>query len=274
MGLAPTFSYCSLFRQTHQISETHFSLKTFQQVILLQRCFALADPEGVPVACTPLRPIFGLGVVQSHYSVLRVHKIRCKKHVHVHVLWPTHGTGTAQLYCTALSSQGTARGKPSAAMSPQKMAAWKCTRRGWSSSSTRIVWWHTCARFSTQSCQAVCGLCLLPATLSQCSDKRTDDIIQCYGPDMPGSASAKQEIRIWERFWADSPKPELLATLSSTLEKINSGKFPCILAVLDVPLLLPVTSAEVQRAHSAFKLIKTKLRSTMAESCLNALILL
>ena len=133
---------------------------------------------------------------------------------------------------------------------------------------------HMSPQFSTQSCQAVCSLCLLPANLSQCSGERIDDIIQCYGLDMPWSASAKQEIRIWKGFWADSPMPELPATLSSTLKKINSRQFPCISAVLNVLLLLPVTSAEVECAHSTFKLIKTKLRSTMAKSCLNALILL
>ena len=89
-----------------------------------------------------------------------------------------------------------------------------------------------------------------------------------------GSASAKQEIRIWEHFWADSPMPELPATLSSMLDKINCRQFLWISAILNVLLLLPVSSAEVERAHSVFKLIKTRLRSTMGESCLNVLILL
>ena len=44
--------------------------------------------------------------------------------------------------------------------------------------------------------------------------------------------------------------------------------------MLHVLLPLPVTSAEVERAHSAFKLIKTNLRSTMDEELLNALLLL
>ena len=132
---------------------------------------------------------------------------------------------------------------------------------------------HVFARFSTQSCQAVCGLCVLSANLSQRSDERIDDIIQCYGPDMHGSASAKQESRIWKRFWADSLMPELPATFSSMLEKINSRQFPCISAVLNILFLLPVTSAEVEGVHAAFKLIKAKLRRTMVKSCLNVLIL-
>ena len=49
---------------------------------------------------------------------------------------------------------------------------------------------------------------------------------------------------------------------------------PMHCTLLNVLHLLPVTSAEVERAHSAFKLIKTKTRSTTGEDRLNALVLL
>ena len=56
---------------------------------------------------------------------------------------------------------------------------------------------------------------------------------------------------------------------------MNSRQFSNVHATLSVLLLLlPVTSAEVERAHSALKLVKTKWRSAMGEDRFNALILL
>ena len=130
------------------------------------------------------------------------------------------------------------------------------------------------ARFTSLSREAVRGLCLLPANLAQCTDERVDDTIRYYGPDMPSPASAKQEIRILKRYWAGHGDSDMPATLHSTVEAMNSRQFPCISAVLNVLQLFPVTSAEVERAHSAFKLIKTRMRSTTGEDRLNAFVLL
>ena len=129
-------------------------------------------------------------------------------------------------------------------------------------------------RFSSGSCQAVRGLCLLPQNLSQCSNDRVDDIIEYYGPDMPSPASAKQEIRLWKRYWADHRKKDMPATLSTTIKGINHKQFPSIYAVRHILLLLPVTSAEVEGAHSGLMLIKTNLHNTVGEDRLNALLLL
>ena len=56
----------------------------------------------------------------------------------------------------------------------------------------------------------------------------------------------------------------------SMIRVVVTEQFSCISAVLNVLQLLPVTSAEVERTHSAFKLIK-KTGSAMAEYRLNAL---
>ena len=128
-------------------------------------------------------------------------------------------------------------------------------------------------RFNSLSCQAVHGLCLLPANLKEaCTEERTANIIEYFRPDMPSAASAMQEIRLWKRFWADHSNTELPTTISDTIQAMNAWQFPSIHAVLHVLLLLPVTSAEVERAHSAFRLIKTSLHSRMGEERLNALI--
>ena len=91
---------------------------------------------------------------------------------------------------------------------------------------------------------------------------------------MPAVDSAKQDRRLWKRFWADQPVSKLPDTVSDTLKAMNARQFPCVHAVLQLLLMLPVTSAAVERAHSALKLVKTKLRSTMGEDRLNALLLL
>ncbi|XP_071821470.1 52 kDa repressor of the inhibitor of the protein kinase-like [Apostichopus japonicus] len=129
-------------------------------------------------------------------------------------------------------------------------------------------------RFTSLSHKAVRALCLLPANLDLCSDDKVDAIVQYYGPDMPSPASVSQEVRLWKRFWREVDDAERPKTVSDTLRQMNSKQFPNVCAVLQSLLLLPVTSAEVERVHSAFKIVKKKLRSTMLEDRLNALILL
>ncbi|XP_071834953.1 52 kDa repressor of the inhibitor of the protein kinase-like [Apostichopus japonicus] len=112
------------------------------------------------------------------------------------------------------------------------------------------------------------------ANLDLCSDDKVDAIVQYYGPDMPSPASVSQEVRLWKRFWREVDDAERPKTVSDTLRQMNSKQFPNVCAVLQILLLLPVTSSKVERVHSAFKIVKTKLRSTMLEDRLNALILL
>ena len=54
----------------------------------------------------------------------------------------------------------------------------------------------------------------------------------------------------------------------------NERLFPNISRVLHIVLVISVTSANVERANSALKYVKTDLRSTMSQARLNALVLL
>ena len=75
---------------------------------------------------------------------------------------------------------------------------------------------------------------------------------------MPAPMSFKQDVRLWKRFCTGpSDQNALPTTLQATLENMNARQFPNICVVLRVLLLLPVTSAQVERAHSALKYIKT-----------------
>lgn len=107
-----------------------------------------------------------------------------------------------------------------------------------------------------------------------------DDVIMCirrkYQYDVPQPDSLPQELELWKRSWTrlqqnggTCPK-----TLSETLKSDRTKSFPNISYVLSSLLLIPVSAASVERSHSALKLVKTKLRSTMLNDRLNALILL
>ena len=69
--------------------------------------------------------------------------------------------------------------------------------------------------------------------------------------------------------------PENLpVTLKETMEATNSLLYPNIARILHLLVIIPATSANVERANSALKVIKTDLRSTMSQARLNALVLL
>ena len=92
---------------------------------------------------------------------------------------------------------------------------------------------------------------------------------------MPAPMSFKQEVRLWKKYWTGPSDQNALPTsLLATLENMNARKCPNIRAVLRVLLLLHVTSAQADRAHSALKCIKTDHRNAMGEQRRNALFLL
>ena len=60
--------------------------------------------------------------------------------------------------------------------------------------------------------------------------------------------------------------------MSDALAECNETAYPNITIILQVLLVIPVTTATVERANSSLKFIKTALRSTMTNARLNALI--
>ena len=72
-----------------------------------------------------------------------------------------------------------------------------------------------------------------------------------------------------------APKKKEPKSLKGLLtEHINPYAFPNIARIFHFLLVIPVTSANVERANSSLNFIKTDLRSTMSQSRLNALLLL
>ena len=91
---------------------------------------------------------------------------------------------------------------------------------------------------------------------------------------IPSSNSFDAEVRRWRKKSADVNPVHIPTNVSETLEVINSKSYPNICRILRILLVIPVTTANVERANLTLNYIKTGLRSTMSETKLNALVLL
>ena len=129
-------------------------------------------------------------------------------------------------------------------------------------------------RFGNVAKSATRAMFLVPAYLDQLSDAITQDMIEYYAEDMPSRSCFKQELRIWRRFWGGVTDQDRPDTLADTLRQIKKINYPNIYTILSLMLLIPVTSAGVERANSALKFVKTVHRHTMSQDRFNALVLL
>ena len=76
----------------------------------------------------------------------------------------------------------------------------------------------------------------------------------------------------WRAFEAEGVP--LLDTLETALEAANPVSFPNVCRILTILLVAPMTTASIERSNSALGYVKSKLRSTMGQDRLNALLLL
>jgi hypothetical protein len=127
-------------------------------------------------------------------------------------------------------------------------------------------------RFQNLSQCAVRGFHLLPGSLASLNDQAISDIQDFFSDDMPDRANFDQELKLWKRKWLNIEDPP--STLSTVIQATNAKMFPNIHRILTLLLLIPVSSATVERGNSAIKRIKTTQRSTMGQERLNSLTLL
>ena len=94
-----------------------------------------------------------------------------------------------------------------------------------------------------------------------------------YKDDLPSPDHLQTEIDRWQRKWKlvkeeggilPSIVPEILA-------ECNSIAYLKIYVILQIILVIPVTTASVEGANSSSKFVKTALRSSMTNTRLNAL---
>ena len=90
---------------------------------------------------------------------------------------------------------------------------------------------------------------------------------------MPSPDTIPQELSLWITMW-NNTKSNIPDILSGTLanNQVCHMMFPNILKIIHLLLLTSVTSADVERANSAF--VKNTFRSSMGEDRFNALVLM
>ena len=130
------------------------------------------------------------------------------------------------------------------------------------------------SRFTDMSHASVQGLLLLPKHCQSLTPHHQAAILKAYAPDLPDASTFEAEIRRWKRKWEYAGAATLPTSVTETLGAVNAVAYPNIVCILRLLLIIPVTTATVERANSAIKLIKTDLRSTMAQDRLNALVLM
>ena len=134
------------------------------------------------------------------------------------------------------------------------------------------------SRFTALTQKAVEAFLLLPANLEKLEEHNLSNIFSAYKVDLPDELTFNAEMERWQAKWksfrnAPTQQP-LPATLQDTIKATNQLSFPNIARILHLLLIIPVTSANVERANSALKFVKTDLRSRMSQARLNALVLL
>ncbi|KAF2879797.1 hypothetical protein ILUMI_26372 [Ignelater luminosus] len=83
-----------------------------------------------------------------------------------------------------------------------------------------------------------------------------------YSSDLPHPLSLSKEISLWKELWRD--REHLPQTTAEAHQETNEF-FPNIKILLQILRTLPVSTCSVERSFSLLKLIKSYLRTTMAE---------
>ncbi|XP_031328244.1 zinc finger MYM-type protein 1-like isoform X1 [Photinus pyralis] len=93
-----------------------------------------------------------------------------------------------------------------------------------------------------------------------------------YDQDMPGSMlELTSELKMWRQKWQG--QQTVPKTAIEALKECEEMFFPNIRVLLQIFLVLPVTTATAERSFSVLRRLKTYLRSTMTEGRLNGLAL-
>ena len=128
-------------------------------------------------------------------------------------------------------------------------------------------------RFSSVQVNGTQGMYLIPENLGMLSNRERNEIADFFDWVLPSPATFNQEVDLWKTKW-QAEGVQIPKSLSQTLDVCNYKLFPNIYTCLHVLLIMPVSTALVERSHSCLKIVKSKLQSRMGEGRLNALMLL
>ena len=96
-----------------------------------------------------------------------------------------------------------------------------------------------------------------------------EDVGELYRGDLPVLSLLSTEFQRWKGKFAALPAEERPTSLQHALLQCDGDSFPNIEQLLLIACTLPVTTCENERSNSQLKLLKTYLRSTMAEERLS-----
>lgn len=118
------------------------------------------------------------------------------------------------------------------------------------------------------------GFVLVPSILKTLPiDKCIEEVTEFAAPhiaELPSPATLEQEVIMW---YECQKEKEVDTLIASYVLATGSPNFSNLAYLLKLMLTIPVTNASTERANSTLKFIKTKFRSTMSQSALNAFIL-
>uniref|UniRef100_H3AEU9 DUF4371 domain-containing protein n=1 Tax=Latimeria chalumnae TaxID=7897 RepID=H3AEU9_LATCH len=119
-------------------------------------------------------------------------------------------------------------------------------------------------QFSREDCSPIKGiLSLIPEIMVKVSN--IDEVVEklkCYESDVPH----------WTRTWKQ--RNQLPTSFCDSLEACDKDLFPNLYVLFQIGCVLPVTSCESERSHSAYRRVKTYLRNTMSEERMTNLTLM
>ena len=100
-------------------------------------------------------------------------------------------------------------------------------------------------------------------------------LYETYSDDLSADLSELiSEILRWQKKWQDKEEQLRPKTILDSLKECNLDYYPNLFILLKIFSILPVSSAQCERAFSTLKRLKTYLRSTMVQSRLTNLALI
>ena len=112
-------------------------------------------------------------------------------------------------------------------------------------------------RFQGKSASAIKAVKVIPNNLEQCKAGDEVLVLEYYNKDLPSPSTFQQELKLWKQCWAnENEKPKSLSQTISVISKKEIGKN----RVFEILLVIPETSACVERSNSALRYIKNVYR--------------
>ena len=112
---------------------------------------------------------------------------------------------------------------------------------------------------------------LIPSTAVSYAASSIRDVGELYRSDLPSPQLLPTEFNRWKMKFTSMSSSHRPDSLQAALQCCDEDAFPNLKVLLVIACTLPITTCETERANSQLKLIKTDLRSTMAEERLAGL---